>query len=175
MIWSLSTLLQLSLQRKEFDIWSDHKNLSWLMTKQNLNQHQARWATELTEYHFKLYYCKRSSMSQPDALSRWLGWKGEIEHDNTDQILLPIHKFADLQALSGTIRGAQSRCLHSLVFWLSQVQPPSHCQFWSSASLCLLPQHILALHIVFLVGFRPQICPLIKILPPTPEPNQHFP
>ena len=45
---------------KEFDIWSDHKNLSWFMTKQNLNWCQARWGAELAEYHFDLHYHKES-------------------------------------------------------------------------------------------------------------------
>ena len=39
-------------------------------------------------------------MSQSDALSRCLDLKGEVEHDNTDQVVLPVHQFADLRALS---------------------------------------------------------------------------
>jgi hypothetical protein len=92
---------------KEFDIWSDHKNLSWFMTKQNLNRQQARWASELAEYHFDLHYRKGPTMGQADGLSRRADLKGEIEHDNTDQILLPAHKFANLRALSGTLIHSQ--------------------------------------------------------------------
>ena len=85
---------------REFDIWSDHKNLSWFMTKQNLNRRQARWAAELAEFDFLLHYKKGSTMGQSDALSRRPDLKGEVEHDNTDQVILPTHRFADLRALS---------------------------------------------------------------------------
>jgi hypothetical protein len=92
---------------KEFDIWSDHKNLSWFMTKQNLNRRQARWGAELAEYHFNLHYRKGPTMGQADGLSRRADLKGEIEHDNTDQILLPAHKFTNLRALNGTLIHSQ--------------------------------------------------------------------
>jgi hypothetical protein len=84
----------------EFDIWSDHKNLSWFMTKQHLNRHQARWATELTKFHFLLHYHKGSTMGQSDALLRCPDLKGEVEHDHTDQVILLVHQFADLHMLS---------------------------------------------------------------------------
>src|ERR1700683_1283281 len=93
---------------REFDIWSDHKNLSWFMTKQNLNRRQARWAAELAEFDFLLHYRKGSTMGQSDALSRRPDLKGEVEQDNTDQVVLPVHRFADLRALStGTLIHSQ--------------------------------------------------------------------
>jgi hypothetical protein len=70
------------------------------MTKQNLSRRQARWAAELAEFHFLLHYKKGSTMGQSDALSRRPDLKGEVEHDNTDQVVLPVHRFADLRALS---------------------------------------------------------------------------
>jgi len=88
----------------EFDIWSDHKNLSWFMTEQNLNQRQACWAAELTNFNFLLHYRKGSTMGISDGLSRHPDLKGEVEQDNTDQIVLLVHQFADLYALStGTL------------------------------------------------------------------------
>src|ERR1700683_280042 len=80
----------------EFDIWSDHKNLSWFMTKQDLNRRQARWAAELAEFDFLLHYRKGSTMGVSDSLSRRPDLKGEVNSDNTDQILLPTHRIADL-------------------------------------------------------------------------------
>jgi DNA-binding HxlR family transcriptional regulator len=88
---------------KKFDIWSDHKNLSWFMTKQNLNRRQARWASKLAEFDFLLHYRKGSTMVQADALSRRHDLRGEVEHDNIDQILLQPHRFADLRELSTTM------------------------------------------------------------------------
>ena len=92
----------------EFDIWSDHRNLEWFRTKQNLNRRQARWAAELAEFHFQLHYKNASSMGQSDALSRRPDLKGDMEQDNIDQIVLPVHRFADLRALAtGTLIHSQ--------------------------------------------------------------------
>jgi hypothetical protein len=88
---------------KEFDIWSDHKNLSWFMTKQDLNRRQARWGAELAEYNFILHYRKGITMGVADGLSRRADLRGGIESDNTNQILLPTHRFANLRALSGIL------------------------------------------------------------------------
>jgi hypothetical protein len=92
---------------KEFDIWSDHKNLSWFMTKQNLNRRQARWAAKLAEFDFFLHYQKGKTMGQADGLSRRADLKGEVENDNSDQIVLPVHRLSHLRALSGMIIHSQ--------------------------------------------------------------------
>jgi hypothetical protein len=47
-------------------------------------------------------------MGQSNALSRRPDLKGEVEQDNTDQVVLPVHWFADLRALTtGTLIHSQ--------------------------------------------------------------------
>ncbi len=39
---------------KDVEIWTDHQNLQYYRLPQKLNRCQARWVTELAEYHFVL-------------------------------------------------------------------------------------------------------------------------
>jgi hypothetical protein len=77
------------------------------MTKQDLNRRQARWGAELAEFNFLLHYRKGSTMGVSDGLSRQRDLKGEIESDNTNQILLLTHQIADLRALTGVMIHSQ--------------------------------------------------------------------
>jgi hypothetical protein len=52
------------------EIWTDHKNLEYFQTAQNLNRQQARWSLYLSRFHFDLLYRPGTSMGKPDALSR---------------------------------------------------------------------------------------------------------
>jgi hypothetical protein len=56
--------------RKQFEIWSDHKNLEYFMTAKTLNRRQARWSLELAEYDFILRHKPRKQMLKADLLSR---------------------------------------------------------------------------------------------------------
>ena len=42
---------------QDFEIWTDHQNLQYFRKPQKLNRRQARWVTELAEYHFSLHHC----------------------------------------------------------------------------------------------------------------------
>lgn len=53
-----------------FEIHSDHKNLEFFRKPQRINPRQARWVTELQNYHFTLIHKPGSSMTQADPLSR---------------------------------------------------------------------------------------------------------
>lgn len=50
-------------------VFSDHKNLEWFMTTQNLNRRQARWAMFLSDFDFKLDW-KPGATNIADAPSR---------------------------------------------------------------------------------------------------------
>jgi hypothetical protein len=74
------------------------------MEKQNLNRRQAQWGAELAEFDFLLHYRKGYMMGQSDGLLRCPDLVEGIELNNTDQILLPVHRLADLCALkTGTL------------------------------------------------------------------------
>jgi len=58
--------------KKEFEIWTDHKNLQYFMSSQKLNHRQARWALYLSRFNFVLKHVPGKSMGKVDSLSRRL-------------------------------------------------------------------------------------------------------
>jgi len=56
--------------RLRFEIWTDHKNLEYFMSSQNLNRRQARWALYLSRFNFTLKHVPGSKMGKTDGLSR---------------------------------------------------------------------------------------------------------
>lgn len=95
---SLDEWRQYLLGAKEiFEIWTDHKNLSYFRKPQKLNRRQARWTTELQEYHFTLHHKSGKQMTKADLLSRRAGHE-RGENDNEDVILLKPELFRALAA-----------------------------------------------------------------------------
>jgi len=39
-----------------FEVWTDHQNLQYFRQPQKVNRRQARWLTELAQYHFTLHH-----------------------------------------------------------------------------------------------------------------------
>jgi len=76
--------------RSKFEIWTDHKNLEYFMTSQNLNHKQARWALYLFRFDFVLKHVLGSKMGKVDSLSRRSDWEKEGEKDNKERILLKL-------------------------------------------------------------------------------------
>ena len=74
--------------RSKFEIWTDHKNLEYFMTSQNLNYRQARQTLYLSRFDFVLKYVPGSKMGKVDSLSRRSNYKKEGEKDNEERILL---------------------------------------------------------------------------------------
>jgi len=74
--------------RSKFEIWTNHKNLEYFITSQNLNRRQARWALYLSRFDFVLKHVPGSKMEKADSLSRRSDWEKEGEKDNKERILL---------------------------------------------------------------------------------------
>ncbi len=55
---------------KDVEIWTDHQNLQYYRLPQKLNRRQARWVTELAEYHFVLRHKPGVLNKKADLLSR---------------------------------------------------------------------------------------------------------
>ena len=67
--------------RQPFEIWTDHANLQYFKKPQKLNRRQARWLTELQDYHFTLHVPGKSNL-KADLLSQRPGYdKGEKDND----------------------------------------------------------------------------------------------
>ena len=58
------------LQGVRFEVWTDHKNLEYFKTKQQLGERQRRWAYELSGYDFKIIHKAGKTQIQSDSLSR---------------------------------------------------------------------------------------------------------
>ena len=76
--------------KEKFEIWTDHKNLEYFMTSQNLNHRQVRWALYLSRFDFVLKHVLGSKMGKADGLSRRSDWKKGMEGDNKEKVLLKL-------------------------------------------------------------------------------------
>jgi len=74
--------------KKEFEIWTDHKNLQYFMSSQKLNRRQARWALYLSRFNFALKHVPGKSMGKVDSLSRQPDWQVRIDKNNEDRVLV---------------------------------------------------------------------------------------
>jgi len=74
--------------RVKFEIWTDHKNLEYFMSSQNLNRRQAHWALYLSRFDFTLKHVLGSKMGKADGLSRRSDWEKGQEGDNEERVLL---------------------------------------------------------------------------------------
>ena len=69
------------------EILTDHKNLTYFTTSQNLNWQQAHWHSFIQHFNFVLKYHPRKELVQADALSRRPDHNGG-EEDNKEITLL---------------------------------------------------------------------------------------
>ncbi len=86
---------------QDFEIWTDHQNLQYFQKPQKLNRRQARWVTELAEYHFSLHHKPGASNKKADLLSRRPDHE-QGKEDNDEVIVLN-------QSISGHWSCQQSR------------------------------------------------------------------
>ncbi|SJL16239.1 uncharacterized protein ARMOST_19759 [Armillaria ostoyae] len=80
---------------EDVEIWTDHQNLQYFRKPQKLNCHQARWVTELAEYHFILKHKPGTANIKADLLSRRSN-HDQGEDDNGDIIVLSPKHFQAL-------------------------------------------------------------------------------
>ena len=72
----------------KFEVWTDHKNLEYLMKVQKLNQRQACWALYLSMFDFTLKHVPETKIEKIDELSKKLDWKVEVKRTMTIKYLL---------------------------------------------------------------------------------------
>ena len=73
---------------KTFEIWTDHKTLSYFRKAQVLNSPQACWYLKLQDFNYTLHHIPRTSNSKADILSR-LPWYKERTPQKTAVTMLP--------------------------------------------------------------------------------------
>ncbi|PIL25456.1 hypothetical protein GSI_13346 [Ganoderma sinense ZZ0214-1] len=84
-----------------FEIQSDHKNLEYWKTAQNLTRRQARWALYLSRFEFVILHKPGTSNGRADALSRRPDHQTDDADDNLDRVLLQPDRFRVLAAKRG--------------------------------------------------------------------------
>ena len=85
--------------RMKFEIWTDHKNLKYFMSSQNLNHsRQACWALYLSRFYFVLKHIPGSKMRKVDGLSRKSDWEKGVEEDSKERTLLKPEWVRSIQA-----------------------------------------------------------------------------
>ena len=97
-------------------VFSDHQNLEYFTMTKVLNQRQARWAQELADIDFRIYYRPRTQNGKPDALSRcseYCPGKDGIENQPVTTVLQEKH-LAERQTRSFIMSSAR---LTSLPSW----------------------------------------------------------
>jgi len=88
-IWCLEVWRHfLECARAKFEIWTDHKNLEYFMTSQNLNCRQAKWALYLSRFDLILKYVLGTKIEKADELSRRSNWEKGVIGDNEERTLL---------------------------------------------------------------------------------------
>jgi hypothetical protein len=87
---------QLLGAREDFEIWTDHKNLQYFRTPQDINRRQARWIGDMAEYHFTLHHIEGVKNKGADGLSRRADHNNG-KQDNKDISVLPGHLFRQVQ------------------------------------------------------------------------------
>ena len=123
-------LLSLS---EPFLIRSDHKNLGYFTTKQNLSQRQFRWAVFLADFHFRMEHFPGKSNIKPDALSRRTEFQKEGSQKANQKIV--FNKISDntlefnCKELEGIIPGDFAEfplvvTLNQLTFQLGDPEAP---------------------------------------------------
>jgi len=81
-----------------FTIITDHQNLQFWRTTQNLTRRQARWSLYLSRFDFRLTHKPGTSNTQADPLSRISTHSVSDSHDNQNQIVLHPEHFAQAAA-----------------------------------------------------------------------------
>jgi hypothetical protein len=75
-----------------FEIWTDHKNLTYFRQPQKLNGRQARWYSRLQKYNYTLRHIPGATNSKADILSHLPWYKAELPPPN-DVTMLPDSRF----------------------------------------------------------------------------------
>ena len=83
-----------------FTIVTDHRNLEYWRTAQNLTRRQARWSLYLSRFNFHLTHKPGTALTQADPLSRLSTHQTTDADDNRDQVVLRPDHFTDAIAAS---------------------------------------------------------------------------
>jgi len=81
-----------------FEIVTDHSNLEFWRTAQDLSRRQARWALWLSRFDFRMVHRLGKANTQADALSRMAHYQVSDNEDNWQQTVLKPEHFTQVAA-----------------------------------------------------------------------------
>jgi len=84
---------------KPIRVFTDHKNLVTFLTTKELNERQARWIQELSQYNFKIEYRPGKEGGKPHGLTRREGDLSMAEDKRLTRnmgILIPKERYWDI-------------------------------------------------------------------------------
>ena len=89
-------------------VFTDHKNLTYFRSPQNLNRQQARWLIDLADFDLKMVHVPGKLLAGPDTLSRRPNLLSHSDDDNDGVTLLPPSLFVNVidVALSHRVQSA---------------------------------------------------------------------
>jgi RNase H-like domain found in reverse transcriptase/Integrase zinc binding domain/Reverse transcriptase (RNA-dependent DNA polymerase) len=76
----------------QFEIWTDHRNLTYFQKPQNLNRRQAGWVNKMQDYDFTIHHIEGKKNIRADILSRREGEENQKD-DNKNIMVLPAEVF----------------------------------------------------------------------------------
>lgn len=101
-VWALESWCHyLESLPEKFPIYTDHKNLEYWKTAQNLTRQQARWSLFLSRFNFEIVPHAGKTMGKPNTLSISKQHKVKDKDDNHDQVVLGSDRFWVLASLRG--------------------------------------------------------------------------
>ena len=92
-----------------YEIWTDHKNLSYFRKAQDLNSQQACWYLKLQDFNYMLHHIPGTSNSKANILSR-LPWYKERTPQKTTVTMLPDKCFINKIGLKIVLFQEQQFC-----------------------------------------------------------------
>lgn len=95
----------------QFEIESDHKNLEYWRTAQNLTRRQARWALYLSRFDFVITHKPGVSNGRADALSRRPDYQHGDGEDNLARVVLRPEQFRILASRRGHLAVVPDKAL----------------------------------------------------------------
>ncbi len=95
---------------KDVEIWMDHQNLQYFWLPQKLNRWQARWVTELAEYHFILWHKPGTLNKKADLLSQRDNHNQGKEDNHNIVVLQPAHFHALIMPTMNEITQSRPCC-----------------------------------------------------------------
>jgi hypothetical protein len=85
--WSIAIKFRWILLGREFEIYTDHKPLVYLLSTTKVSPNVMRWRLQLQEFHYSIHHCPGSQNVVADSLSRaFLVTHEEKKDEGIDEI-----------------------------------------------------------------------------------------